>query len=147
MDDESLRAARLLRRENMSTDDCPFCSLPEARIGISNDLALTLPDQYPVTQGHTLAIPRRHIADFFELSAEEVKAILELLGKARERLVADDPSIEGFNVGINSGEAAGQTVMHCHVHLIPRRPDDVADPRGGVRHVIPGKGDYLTGMT
>ena len=121
---------------------CVFCSLDPDKVVRQNSLALAFRDRYPVTEGHTLVIPRRHVADIFELGGEEAAAILELVSAERRALQAGDASIGGFNVGANSGAPAGQTVFHCHVHLIPRRIGDVRDPRGGVRHLIPGKGYY-----
>lgn len=91
---------------------------------------------------HTLIIPKRHVADYFGLYRPELNAIHALLKQQREEILAADPAVTGFNVGINSGAVAGQTVFHVHVHLIPRRADDVADPRGGVRGVIPEKQKY-----
>jgi diadenosine tetraphosphate (Ap4A) HIT family hydrolase len=111
------------------------------RVLAENELALALADAFPVSPGHTLVIPRRHVADFFELSGAETFAVLELLFRMRARL-AKERSPDGFNVGINAGVAAGQTVMHAHVHLIPRYAGDVAVPQGGVRNIIPGKGAY-----
>lgn len=107
-----------------------------------NPMAVAILDTSPVTPLHTLIIPRRHACSYFDLDDDERSACHALLHKARAELLARDPSIVGFNIGINVGEAAGQTVGHCHVHLIPRREGDVADPRGGVRNMIPGKGLY-----
>jgi ATP adenylyltransferase len=121
---------------------CIFCEPPEDRIFLRNALALAIWDAFPVCPQHALVIPHRHARDFFELSVEEVLACNDLLRSARELLVEQDPNIEGFNIGLNVGAAAGQTVFHCHFHLIPRRHGDVDDPRGGVRHLIPGKGYY-----
>jgi diadenosine tetraphosphate (Ap4A) HIT family hydrolase len=122
--------------------DCIFCELPEKRVFLRNSLALAIWDAFPVCPQHALVIPRRHARDFFDLSAEELLACNGLLRSARELLVEQDPKIEGFNIGLNVGAVAGQTVFHCHFHLIPRRAGDVPDPRGGVRHLIPGKGYY-----
>jgi diadenosine tetraphosphate (Ap4A) HIT family hydrolase len=121
---------------------CIFCNPPEDRVFLSNDLAYVLWDGFPVTRLHALVIPRRHAEDYFSLNSEELLACDDLLRRARESVTKDDPSIEGFNIGVNVGEAAGQTIFHCHLHLIPRRRGDVANPRGGVRHIIPGKGAY-----
>jgi diadenosine tetraphosphate (Ap4A) HIT family hydrolase len=121
--------------------DCQFCQLPRDRVIEYNDLAIALADAFPVSSGHTLVIPRRHVTDFFNLSPAEVEAIIDLLHQMRRRLVAE-LAPAGFNIGINVGSAAGQTVMHAHVHLIPRYSGDVPDPTGGVRNVIPGKGPY-----
>ena len=87
-------------------------------------------------------ISKRHVKDYFELSEDEHRSVFDLLAKHRKQIQKEDPSVSGFNVGMNSGQSAGQTIFHCHVHLIPRRAGDVEDPRGGVRHVIPGKGNY-----
>lgn len=95
-----------------------------------------------MTPLHTLILPNRHIADYFELEPAERSAIDDLLEETRRGILARDPEVAGFNIGVNIGAVAGQTILHCHVHLIPRRPGDVANPRGGVRAVIPGKADY-----
>jgi diadenosine tetraphosphate (Ap4A) HIT family hydrolase len=121
--------------------DCPFCHVDAQRVPDGNDLAIAIADAFPVSEGHTLVVSRRHVADLFELSEAEVAAVIELLFRMQRRLVAElCPG--GFNVGVNVGTAAGQTVNHVHVHLIPRFPGDVAHPQGGVRNVIPGKGGY-----
>lgn len=122
--------------------ECPFCEMPAGRVVASNDLAFALRDAYPVTPLHTLVIPRRHVRGCFELTPEEVGACWGLLLELREGIAREDAEVAGFNVGINDGEAAGQTVAHCHLHLIPRRRGDVGDPRGGVRGVIPGRAGY-----
>lgn len=122
--------------------DCVFCDLTPTEIIDENELALARLDGFPVTPGHTLIIPRRHVADFFSLTQPELNAVHQLLATRRSLLQATDSTVSGFNAGVNSGAVAGQTVMHSHVHLIPRRVGDVAAPRGGVRHVIPGKADY-----
>ena len=113
--------------------NCVFC---QKECG-DDDLAFVTEDGYPVTKGHSLIIPRRHISDYFELHGAEKNAIDRLLQQRRLELIKSDPSITGFNIGINAGHSAGQTVAHVHVHLIPRRDDDMDDPRGGVRGVIP----------
>jgi diadenosine tetraphosphate (Ap4A) HIT family hydrolase len=99
-------------------------------------------DNYPVSKLHTLAIPKRHAVSYFDLFEPERRAINQILVELRENILKNDNSVIGFNIGINNGEAAGQTISHVHVHLIPRRKGDVADPRGGVRGVIPGKAIY-----
>lgn len=120
----------------------PFLSIPESEWVASNERAFAIRDRYPVSPGHTLVIPRRLVATWFEASPEEQRALFELVdGVKRELDTTLKP--DGYNVGINVGEAAGQTVFHLHVHVIPRFKGDVTDPRGGVRHVIPGKGNYL----
>ena len=123
-------------------NDCVFCNLDESRIEIENDLALSFKDLYPVTNGHTLVIPKRKVQPFFDLTEEETAAMFELLHLQKEDLKNKDSSITGFNIGINDGEDAGQSIMHCHIHLIPRSSGDLEDPRGGVRGVIPEKQSY-----
>lgn len=122
--------------------DCPFCAkVADRAFTHENDLAVAFPDGFPVSTGHTLVIPKRHEENFFRLSSAEQAAMLELVGKVQAELgKAHQP--QGFNVGINIGVAAGQTVFHAHVHVIPRYVGDVPDPRGGVRGVIPGKQRY-----
>jgi len=123
-------------------DRCVFCVPQAERVFVENDLAFALWDAFPVTERHALILPRRHVQDYFALTSEELLACDDLLRQARELVLASDPSVEGFNVGANVGEVAGQTIFHCHIHLIPRRSGDVENPRGGVRHLIPGKGAY-----
>jgi diadenosine tetraphosphate (Ap4A) HIT family hydrolase len=118
---------------------CRFCS-PREVTG-RNELAYCERDSYPVSPGHSLIIPLRHCANFFDLTSEEVTACMELL--AHQRLVLDDEfSPDGYNVGINVGVAAGQSIFHVHIHLIPRYAGDSSRPQGGVRQVIPEKADY-----
>ena len=125
------------------TESCVFCEIDPGKITATNELAFALFDGFPVALGHTLVVPHRHVADFFELTQEEHQAVFQLVAEMRERLLSEDDSIDGFNVGVNAGSVAGQTIFHCHVHLIPRREGDVEDPRGGVRGVIPDKQHYL----
>ena len=120
---------------------CPFCTLDPSRIILSNGHAIAIRDGFPVSEGHTLIIPKRHIASLFEATTEEQAALFELLGQARQQLM-DELSPDGFNIGINDGTAAGQTVMHLHIHLIPRYAGDQPDPRGGVRWIFPDKAAY-----
>lgn len=120
---------------------CPFCNLNDSRVITTNDHALAIHDGYPVTPGHTLIIPKRHIASIFDASREEQAAMLDLLADMRQRL-QEERNPAGFNIGINDGAAAGQTVMHLHIHLIPRYEGDTPDPRGGVRWIFPDKAAY-----
>jgi ATP adenylyltransferase len=122
--------------------NCLFCDIPAERIIASNDLAYAIRDGFPVTALHTLVIPKRHAIDYFELTKDELLACNDLLHQLRESIKNEDSSVVAFNIGMNAGGAAGQTVFHCHIHLIPRRNGDVENPRGGVRHLIPGKGFY-----
>lgn len=121
---------------------CIFCEPAPERVFLRNDLVYALWDAYPVVEHHALVIPHRHAPDWFDLTPEEIDACNVLVREARALLLARDPSIAGFNIGTNVGSAAGQTVFHCHVHLIPRRVGDVDDARGGVRHAVPGRGYY-----
>lgn len=122
--------------------DCPFCDLSTDRIVVENELAVAIRDGFPVTDGHTLIIPRRHVADYFDLYQPERNAIEVLAHECRSTLMESDKTIDGFNFGANAGESAGQTIFHVHLHLIPRRAGDVEKPRGGVRGVIPSKQSY-----
>jgi len=106
------------------------------------ELAYAIRDEFPVTRLHTLVIPKRHVEDYFSLNGEELLGCDALLKRTRAELMEEDETISGFNIGLNAGKDAGQTIFHCHFHLIPRRKNDVSDPRGGVRHLIPGKGNY-----
>jgi len=121
--------------------DCPFCTLPLGRISEGNHSAVCIDDAYPVSLGHSLLIPRRHVPSLFDLTREERTDIFDLLDRVHARIQAEH-NPDGFNVGINDGAAAGQTVMHLHVHLIPRYDGDRPDPRGGVRWIFPEKVDY-----
>ncbi len=121
---------------------CPFCAIPEERVIEAADHAFAVPDAYPVSPGHTLIVVRRHVADVFELQRDELAAVVQLIHSARGRIDREyEPA--GYNVGVNTGQAAGQTIMHVHFHIIPRYFGDSPDPTGGVRNVIPGKGRYM----
>lgn len=123
--------------------DCVFCNLPNDRVIVfENQHAFAINDKFPVTNGHILIIPKRHFENYFDIRAEELNSVHDLLLKTKNYLLENDSRIKAFNIGINIGDAAGQTIFHCHIHLIPRTKDDVEDPRGGVRNIIPGKGDY-----
>jgi diadenosine tetraphosphate (Ap4A) HIT family hydrolase len=120
--------------------ECIFCNLDRAILA-ETDLSLAFPDTFPVSKGHTLVIPKRHIETIWDMTNEEYADVFDLIRKVKDILNAKfDP--DGFNVGVNCGEAAGQTVFHAHVHIIPRYIGDVPNPRGGVRNIIPGKGNY-----
>ena len=121
--------------------DCPFCTLPPTRIVEENDYAVLIRDAYPVSVSHSLVIPKRHIGSWFEASAQERTAMLALLDLAKAR-IDQEHQPDSYNIGINDGPAAGQTVPHLHMHLIPRYNGDVPDPRGGVRWVIADKAKY-----
>ena len=129
-------------RRPLREPGCVFCTMAADHRRAENLLAYTVRDTSPVTPLHTLIVPKRHAASYFDLNTEENSAIDKLLEQSRLDIVACDPTVMGFNIGINIGEVAGQTILHCHVHLIPRRIGDVVNPRGGVRAVIPGKALY-----
>ena len=120
---------------------CPFCSLLRDRLVFESELALAIRDGFPVSPGHTLVIPRRHVASFFETTPDEQAAMLKLLNLARIDLDHRRHPV-AYNVGINDGPAAGQTIPHVHIHLIPRYAGDRDDPRGGVRWVLPERAAY-----
>jgi len=120
---------------------CPFCQLPDDQCVKVTSAARAFRDQYPVSPGHTLVIPTKHVASLFELSADEQTEMWKLVAVVREQL-QNEFGPAGFNIGLNDGTAAGQTVMHAHIHVIPRFNGDVADPRGGVRWILPEKARY-----
>ncbi len=122
---------------------CPFCHLPESRIILANELAVAIRDAYPVSPGHSLILPRRHVDSLFDATIEERMAMLALLDPVRKGL-EHEYRPDGYNVGINDGPAAGQTIFHLHLHLIPRRAGDRPDPRGGIRWIFPEKAQYWT---
>lgn len=122
--------------------ECPFCvKISAGSLPLENEFAVAFPDAFPVSPGHTLVIPRRHEPDFFALPSEDQAAVLSLVNESQQA-IARLSQPHGFNIGINVGAAAGQTVFHAHVHVIPRYLGDVADPRGGVRGVLPHKANY-----
>tara|TARA_B100000989_G_scaffold191713_1_gene144510 strand:- start:105 stop:503 length:399 start_codon:yes stop_codon:yes gene_type:complete len=121
---------------------CLFCNTKESGFTIQNELAYASYDTYPVSKYHCLIIPKRHIKDFFELTDEELVACNDLIRKVKDEVKKKDPNIDGFNLGTNIGRVSGQSILHCHFHLIPRRLGDVENPQGGVRSVIPNKQHY-----
>ena len=124
-----------------NTQDCFFCQLPKDRIWVETETCSAFFDSYPVSDGHTLVIPKRHVLILHDLPQSELNDVWALVAKMRHQLVQRfEPN--GFNIGVNEGPAAGQTIGHAHVHIIPRRNGDVPDPRGGVRWVIPDKAKY-----
>ena len=127
----------------INNPNCPFCNPDTSRIVLDNSHAFAIYDGFPVSPGHCLIIPKRHLASFFAATREEQTALLDLLAEMQEILVKER-NPDGFNIGINDGTAAGQTVMHLHIHLIPRYTGDQPDPRGGVRWIFPDKAAYWT---
>ena len=122
-------------------ESCLFCNLDRQRILHQSVLAVVCPDSFPVSAGHCLVIPRRHVASLFEATEDEEREMLRLLGEARVS-INKTHAPAGFTIGINEGPAAGQSIPHLHIHLIPRYEGDVAEPRGGVRWVLPARADY-----
>jgi len=121
---------------------CIFCKIRKEELQFENNLAFSSKDSFPVSKYHSLIIPKRHVENYFDLTKEEVLACNELILKTKQNILKHDPSIKGFNIGTNAGKVAGQSIMHCHIHLIPRREGDVENPQGGVRSVISKKQHY-----
>ena len=121
---------------------CLFCNIEESGVAHKNDLAYASYDSYPVSEHHCLIIPKRHIKSYFDLSNDELIACNELIKIVKEEIIIKDNTVRGFNVGCNIEKTAGQSIMHCHIHLIPRREGDVDNPQGGVRSVIPKNQHY-----
>lgn len=119
---------------------CLFCKDPRG-VSLERELAYSARDSYAASPGHTLVIPRRHVASFFDLTPEEINACMALIAEERKQLDAEFKP-DGYNIGVNVGQAAGQSILHVHIHVIPRYKGDVENPQGGVRHVIPKKGHY-----
>ena len=127
----------------MNKNSCIFCDMDAFDVQAENDYAYVINDAFPITEMHALIIPKRHVKTYFDLNADELGACHDLLNSMRSGILDEDSSVEGFNIGMNNGTVAGQTVDHCHIHLIPRREGDVINATGGVRNLIPGMGDYL----
>ena len=125
-----------------ATEQCLFCNKSKQKIIYSSKLLFVVRDSYPVTKLHTLVIPHRHVSNFFDLNDDELSDLNKILKQQRKELLNLDKEITGFNVGVNAGKDAGQSIMHCHIHVIPRRKGDIENPRGGVRGVIPSKQKY-----
>ena len=121
---------------------CLFCNAKESGIAAENKFAYASYDSYPVSDFHCLIIPKRHVKDYFEMSDEELLACNDLIIKIKNEILAKDKTVKAFNIGTNAGKISGQSIMHCHIHLIPRREGDVENPQGGVRSVIPKKQHY-----
>jgi diadenosine tetraphosphate (Ap4A) HIT family hydrolase len=133
---------KILESYNHRKKGCIFCDISKNKIIKSNELTVVIKDDYPVTKHHCLIIPKRHCSDFFDLYQPEINAISQLINEMKTELKKKDKTIKGFNIGNNSGKVAGQTIFHCHIHLIPRRKGDTDNPRGGVRGVIKDKQSY-----
>ena len=122
---------------------CLFCNINGKDLVFDNEFAFASFDSYPVSKYHSLIVPKRHILDYFELTNDELLACNDLIKKIKKKIQNEDKTVDGFNIGTNSGVVAGQSIMHCHLHLIPRRKGDVDNPQGGVRGVIPSKQHYI----
>ena len=122
---------------------CLFCNINSKDLIFDNEFAFASFDSYPVSKYHSLIVPKRHILDYFELTNDELLACDDLIKKIKKKIQNEDKTVDGFNIGTNSGVVAGQSIMHCHIHLIPRRKGDVDNPQGGVRGVIPSKQHYI----
>ena len=122
---------------------CLFCNTAKKEYIFENELAYSTFDSYPVSTFHVLVIPKRHVNNYFELSNDELVACDKIIMLSKNKIEQDDQTIEGFNIGSNSGKVAGQSIYHCHIHLIPRREGDVENPQGGVRRVIPSMQYYI----
>ena len=122
---------------------CLFCNINSEDLVFDNEFAFASFDSYPVSKHHSLIVPKRHILDYFELTNDELLACNDLIKKIKKKIQNEDKTVDGFNIGTNSGVVAGQSIMHCHLHLIPRRKGDVDNPQGGVRGVIPSKQHYI----
>jgi len=119
---------------------CPFCTVDEERVVRRNEAAVALRDAYPLTEDHTLVVPRQHVRTVYELPPQDQARVWDLVREVRQDLVQD--GVGAFNIGLNDGTAAGQTIEHAHIHIIPRRAGDSTDPRGGVRLILPAKARY-----
>ena len=125
----------------MGNLDCLFCELPDSEILINNDLCFARWDKFPVSPGHLLIIPKRHFESIFDATVEELQAFWDLIIKGKE-LIDNEHNPDGFNIGVNDGQAAGQSIFHVHIHMIPRYVGDVEEPLGGVRGIVPKKQKY-----
>ena len=121
---------------------CLFCDSKKSGIAHENDLAYASYDSYPVSDHHCLIIPKRHTKDYFDMTNDELIACNDLIQMIKNEILEKDNTVKGFNIGTNAGKIAGQSILHCHIHLIPRREGDVDNPQGGVRSVIPNKQHY-----
>jgi len=120
--------------------NCPFCQANHSILA-ETKLSFACLDNFPVSKGHALVIPKRHVTTIWELREDEYADVFDLVKQVKD-LIQNKFDPQGINVGVNCGEAAGQTIFHAHIHIIPRYAGDVPNPRGGVRNIIPGKGDY-----
>jgi len=141
-DKDSTDFRRVRESYEVREEGCLFCEIQKERILDQDDLFYVIRDGFPVTDLHTLVIPKRHVETYFDLYQPELNSCNRMIQKFKQQIENEDESVKGFNIGINNGEVSGQTIFHCHIHLIPRREGDVKNPRGGVRGVIPNKQEY-----
>ena len=141
-DKDSTDFRRVKESYEVREEGCLFCEIQKERILDEDNLFYVIRDGFPVTDLHTLVIPKRHVETYFDLYQPELNSCNRMIQKFKQQIEKEDESVKGFNIGINNGEVSGQTIFHCHVHLIPRREGDVKNPRGGVRGVIPNKQEY-----
>ena len=127
---------------NDPNNPCLFCNIKDSDSVHENELAYASYDTYPVSKYHCLIIPKRHIKDYFDLTKQELLACYELVKIIKDEIINKDETVKGFNLGTNIGQVSGQSILHCHIHLIPRRQGDVENPQGGVRSVISNKQHY-----
>ncbi len=130
------------RTDNTNIPQCPFCNMDRDALKAEHNSVFAIEDSTPVSRYHMLILPFRHCETYFEMNDEELRDTRELIDQLRREILEKDPLVSGFNIGVNCGEVAGQTVFHTHIHLIPRRKNDTPEPRGGVRGVIPDKMGY-----
>jgi len=128
------------RKKRDPNNPCLFCKDAKG-ISLKNELAYSARDSYPVSPGHTVVVPKRHVSEFFDLRQDEVAACMDLINEEK-KLIDEEFNPDGYNIGVNIGQAAGQSIKHVHIHIIPRYKGDVENPQGGVRHVLPKKAHY-----
>jgi len=141
-DKDSTEFRKVKESYEVREEGCLFCEIQKERILDEDNLFYVIRDGFPVTDLHTLVIPKRHVETYFDLYQPELNSCNRMIQKFKQQIEKEDVSVKGFNIGINNGEVSGQTIFHCHIHLIPRREGDVKNPRGGVRGVIPNKQGY-----
>ncbi|SDU19908.1 HIT family protein [Desulfobacula phenolica] len=137
-----MNCSPVLSENNTTTKHCVFCMTEQLNILVENKTVFAIRDRSPVSQGHLLVIPKRHCIDYFEMTRQERCDSHKLIEILKEKILKTDTTVNGFNIGVNCGKTAGQTIFHAHIHLIPRRTNDTPNPRGGVRGVIPDKMNY-----
>ena len=125
----------------MAVEKCPFCNVADIQVIAASNRAIAIADSFPISQGHSLVIPKRHVSSIFEMTTHEQTEVWTFVAAVRQ-LLSQKFSPAGFNIGLNDGGDAGQTIEHAHIHVIPRYPGDIEDPRGGIRWVLPARAKY-----